>query len=61
MKDQLPEEQKAQVWSEAAEVVKTHYEELTSRWKEESDTLLVYVSIRFAAAPPISLIVTVMS
>ena len=37
-------EEKDRVWSEAAEVVKTHYDGLVTRWKEEMDTLLVYVS-----------------
>ena len=38
-------EEKDRVWSEAAEVVKTHYDGLVTRWKEEMDTLLVYVSV----------------
>ena len=32
------------MWSDAAEAVKIHYDELVRRWKEEMDTLLVYVS-----------------
>ncbi|KAI0716573.1 hypothetical protein C8Q76DRAFT_572271, partial [Earliella scabrosa] len=32
-------------WSEAAEVVKTHYDGLVTRWKEEMDTLLVYAGL----------------
>ena len=37
-------EQKEKVWTEAAEAVKASYDLLLGRWKEEMDTLLVYVS-----------------
>ena len=37
-------EQKEKVWTEAAEAVKQSYNQLLGRWKEEMDTLLVYVS-----------------
>ena len=37
-------EQKEKVWTDAAEVVKQSYDQLLGRWKEEIDTLLVYVS-----------------
>ena len=37
------EEERMKAWSDASEVVKVYYEELTRRWKEEIDTLLVYV------------------
>ncbi len=36
--------QKEKVWAECAEAVKTSYDQLLGRWKEEMDTLLVYVS-----------------
>ena len=32
------------MWTEAAEAVKASYDQLLCRWKEEMDTLLVYVS-----------------
>ena len=32
------------MWTEAAEAVKTFHDDLLRRWKEEMDTLLVYVS-----------------
>ncbi len=32
------------MWKEAAEAVKISYDQLLGRWKEEMDTLLVYVS-----------------
>ncbi|RDX45143.1 hypothetical protein OH76DRAFT_1358413, partial [Lentinus brumalis] len=41
-------EQKEKVWSEAAEAVKTSYDQLLSRWKEEMDTLLVYAGVSSA-------------
>ena len=37
-------EQKEKVWTEAAGAVKLSYDQLLGRWKEEMDTLLVYVS-----------------
>ena len=30
-------------WAHSAEIVKTYNDELVNRWKEEMDTLLVYV------------------
>ncbi|KAI0716832.1 hypothetical protein C8Q76DRAFT_725828 [Earliella scabrosa] len=44
---EFAEEEKAEVWSEAvdSETVKTYYEELVVRWKEEIDTLLVYAAL----------------
>ena len=41
-------EQKEKVWTEAAGAVKLSYDQLLGRWKEEMDTLFVYVS---AVAP----------
>ncbi len=37
-------EQKEKVWTEAADAVKASYDQLLGRWKEDMDTLLVYVS-----------------
>ncbi len=36
-------EQKEKVWMEAADAVKASYDQLLGRWKEDMDTLLVYV------------------
>ena len=36
--------QREKVWTEASEAVKTYHDGLVCRWKEEMDTLLVYVS-----------------
>ena len=44
LKKEHTEEEKAGVWSDAAGVVESYYNELVSQWKEEMDTLLVYVS-----------------
>ena len=44
MEREFSEEHKSRVWSDAAEVIRTHYDELILRWKAEMDTLLVYVS-----------------
>ncbi len=41
---EFTKEEKEKVWTEAAEAVKTYHEDLVRRWKEEMDTLLVYVS-----------------
>ena len=41
---EFSEQERSEVRSDAAEAVKTHYDELVRRWKEEMDTLLVYVS-----------------
>ena len=38
------ESEKAAAWARSAEIVKTYNDELVTRWKEEMDTLLVYVS-----------------
>ncbi|RPD61496.1 hypothetical protein L227DRAFT_470982, partial [Lentinus tigrinus ALCF2SS1-6] len=35
-------------WTEAAEAVKTAYDQLLARWKEEMDTLLVYAGVSSA-------------
>ncbi|KAI0716569.1 hypothetical protein C8Q76DRAFT_724895 [Earliella scabrosa] len=45
LKEKFSEDEKTRVWSEVAEVVRTHYDELVSRWKEELDTLLVYAGL----------------
>ena len=37
------ESEKAAAWARSAEIVKTYNDELVTRWKEEMDTLLVYV------------------
>ncbi len=34
---------KADYWSDAAEAVKSYHDELVDGWKEDMDTLLVYV------------------
>ena len=44
MYSEFTKEQKEKVWTEAAEAVKTFHDDLLRRWKEEMDTLLVYVS-----------------
>ncbi len=41
---EFTDEQKEKVWTECTEAVKTSYDQLLGRWKEEMDTLLVYVS-----------------
>ncbi|TFK93335.1 hypothetical protein K466DRAFT_450182, partial [Polyporus arcularius HHB13444] len=41
-------EQKEKVWTECAEAVKTSYDQLLGRWKEEMDTLLVYAGVSSA-------------
>ncbi|TFK86192.1 hypothetical protein K466DRAFT_493270, partial [Polyporus arcularius HHB13444] len=41
-------EQKQKVWSEAAEAVKTSYDQLLGRWKEEMDSLLIYAGVSSA-------------
>ncbi len=38
---------KEKVWSEAVEAVKRSYDQPLGRWKEEMDTLLIYVSVIF--------------
>ncbi|KAI0716838.1 hypothetical protein C8Q76DRAFT_418885 [Earliella scabrosa] len=42
---EFSEQERSEVWSDAAEAVKTHYDELVRRWKEEMDTLLVYAGL----------------
>ncbi len=37
------------MWSEAAEAVKASYDHLLGRWKEEMDSLLIYVSSTFTS------------
>ena len=39
------ESEKTAAWAHSAEIVKTYNDELVTRWKEEMDTLLVYVSL----------------
>lgn len=39
-------------WSECAEVIKDHHEGILMRWKEEIDTLLVYVRTLFSRRTP---------
>ena len=36
-------EERVRAWSETADVVKTYSDEMVTRWKEEIDTLLVFV------------------
>ncbi|KAI0760439.1 hypothetical protein C8Q74DRAFT_1208479, partial [Fomes fomentarius] len=43
--NEFSEQQRSQVWSDAAEAVKTYHDELLHRWKEEMDTLLVYAGL----------------
>ena len=38
------DEEKARAWSETTDVIKTYSDEMIKRWKEEIDTLLVFVS-----------------
>ncbi|RPD58371.1 hypothetical protein L227DRAFT_654762 [Lentinus tigrinus ALCF2SS1-6] len=45
---EFTDEQKAKVWTEAAEAVKASYDQLLDRWKEEMDTLLVYAGVSSA-------------
>ena len=40
---------KERYWSDAAEAVKIYHDELVDGWKEEMDTLLVYVSWTYVA------------
>ena len=39
------EEEKKTAWDETARVVKEYSDEMVKRWKEEIDTLLVYVRV----------------
>ena len=44
-------------WAKCAAVVKSHSDEMVKRWKDEIDTLLVYVSIyRYVSTAPYPLI-----
>ncbi|RDX45140.1 hypothetical protein OH76DRAFT_1022365 [Lentinus brumalis] len=45
---EFTDEQKEKVWTECAETVKTSYDQLLGRWKEEMDTLLVYAGVSSA-------------
>ncbi|RDX45081.1 hypothetical protein OH76DRAFT_1486547 [Lentinus brumalis] len=45
---EFTDEQKDKVWKEAIETVKTSYDQLLGRWKEEMDTLLVYAGLSSA-------------
>ena len=49
LEEEFSDKTKTEVWSDAYEAVRSYYEELVLRWKEELDTLLVYVR-----APPIT-------
>ena len=42
-KKDYTEEEKQAAWDETARIVKDYSDELVKRWKEEIDTLLVYV------------------
>ncbi|KAI1782980.1 hypothetical protein LXA43DRAFT_1136078 [Ganoderma leucocontextum] len=42
---QYTQDEKEQVWSEAAEAVKTYHEEMVAAWDKEMDTLLVYAGL----------------
>lgn len=42
-KQEFTQQEKEEVWSDAVEVVNRYYDGLVVRWKEEMDTLLVYV------------------
>ncbi len=44
---EFTQDEKEKVWTECIEAVKTSYDQLLGRWKEEMDTLLVYVSGTF--------------
>ena len=46
LEKQYTQDEKEEVWSEAAEAVKTYHEEMVAAWDKEMDTLLVYVSSR---------------
>lgn len=43
---------RTQAWANSAKIVKTHNDELMTRWKEEMDTLLVYVGLFLGPIPP---------
>ncbi|KAI0716802.1 hypothetical protein C8Q76DRAFT_795052 [Earliella scabrosa] len=45
LRNEFGTEERTRGWSDATEVVKTYYEELVPRWKEELDTLLVYAGL----------------
>ncbi len=42
---EFTEEEKANVWKDAAKAVKTYHDELVEQWQKAMDTLLVYVSV----------------
>ncbi|KAI0716819.1 hypothetical protein C8Q76DRAFT_673163, partial [Earliella scabrosa] len=44
-KQEFTQQEKEEVWSDAAEVVSRYYDGLVVRWKEEMDTLLVYAGL----------------
>ena len=45
LQEEFSEEQKSQVWQNAAEAVKEFHDEMIDRWQKEMDSLLVFVSI----------------
>ncbi|PIL23266.1 hypothetical protein GSI_14576 [Ganoderma sinense ZZ0214-1] len=45
LEKQYTQDEKEQVWSEAAEAVKTYHEEMVTAWDREMDTLLVYAGL----------------
>ena len=47
LEKQYTQDEKEEVWSEAAEAVKTYHEEMVAAWDKEMDTLLVYVRMQF--------------
>ena len=54
LRDQLKalytEEEKTRAWAETTGIVKTYSDEMIRRWKEEIDTLLVYVRVPFSSS-----------
>ncbi|TFK86196.1 hypothetical protein K466DRAFT_493286, partial [Polyporus arcularius HHB13444] len=45
---EFTQDEKEKVWTECIEAVKTSYDQLLGRWKEEMDTLLVYAGVSSA-------------
>ena len=50
-KKDYTEDQKKTAWDGTAKIVKDYSDELVKRWKEEIDTLLVYVRMPFSPSP----------
>ena len=44
------DDEKTLAWSETADIVKAYSDEMIQRWKEEIDTLLVFVRKPFSLA-----------